>query len=66
MSVMKLLLHVAFICGALLGSDFAMHKGSNTKMLLREGTPKEFFVAVNQSVYQVGSALRRQVGRILD
>lgn len=63
---MKLLLHVAFICAALLGSDFAMHKGSNTKALLKEGTPRSFFVAVNESVYHVGRELRRQIRRIVE
>jgi hypothetical protein len=63
---MKLLLHVAFVFGILVGSDYAVYDGRNSRTLMHEASPKAVLATIHLQAHHTSEAMRRQVNRLVD
>jgi hypothetical protein len=61
---MKLLLHASVICAMLVGSDYTIQRGADTRAVLNSGAPHSILVRASLGAHHVTEAARRQIARL--
>ena len=63
---MKLFLHVALISTILVGSDYSVQNGAETRALLNGGKHNSLVAAIYWRAHEFRETVRRQVDRFLN